>query len=373
MRIVQIIYTLCSGGAEKFVVDLSNSLAKAGHEVTVVTLRKDTPDGALTFNAQFLSPEVRMVNMGLGNGFSLGMMRKVISGVKAMRPDIVHCHLNVVPFVYPWAAFAAKENVKFFYTLHSVAENTVGLKVQKHINRWFFKTGHLLPVTISKECQNSYESFYGLKNAPFINNGRSCDPPSPAFETVKKEVEELKKADGNEEGTVYIHVARCNPQKNQQLLIDSFNRLAQTGRPFTLLIIGQHFSTTEEGRKLMASACDKIHFLGEKSNVGDYLRVSDAFCLTSVYEGLPISLLEALAVGVTPVCTPVGGIPDVVEDGKTGYLSKGYTVEEYLDAVGRFEQRPLDRGTLQKFYAGHFSMDECARQYEELYQKALQP
>ena len=148
-------------------------------------------------------------------------------------------------------------------------------------------------------------------------------------------------------------------------MIESFNRIRQEGYDAILLIIGDGFNEGE-GRKLKEQACDAIHFLGLKSNVGDYLMCADAFCLSSIYEGLPISLLEAMACGVVPICTKVGGIPDVIEDGKTGILSDVDT-SAYTEAMERFFSTHIDKSLIQECYRMRFSMEACALKYYKLY------
>lgn len=76
MKIIQIIYSLCSGGAEKFVVDLSGQLAEMGHDVILCMLRDDKKT-RLVFNRQFLNTKVRLHSMGFDRGFSLGKCREV--------------------------------------------------------------------------------------------------------------------------------------------------------------------------------------------------------------------------------------------------------------------------------------------------------
>lgn len=59
----------------------------------------------------------------------------------------------------------------------------------------------------------------------------------------------------------------------------------------------------------------------------------DAMCLPSIWEGLPVTLLEALSVGCVPICSNVGGIPDVVESGINGFLSSSSSEEDYYEAM----------------------------------------
>ena len=91
MKIIQIIYSLSSGGAEKFVVDLSNQLAKMGHDVTLCMLRDDKID-TLTFNKQFLSSSVKFHSMKFDRGFSLGKCRQLEKYIMNENPLSFKCN-----------------------------------------------------------------------------------------------------------------------------------------------------------------------------------------------------------------------------------------------------------------------------------------
>lgn len=361
MKIIQLIYSLSSGGAEKFVVDLSNQLAVLGHDVILCILLDDT-DNIMVFNKQFLSPNVQFHSMRFNRGFSLNKCSQLCNYVIKEMPDVVHCHLNVIPYIYKVAIFNKK--ILLIHTIHNVSTNIGGVGIQYYLNRFFYKYHLIHPVCISRLCQRSFERYYKL-NAPYIDNGRAVVDASSNFDAVKNEVNSYKATDRTR---VFIHVARFHPQKNQQLLVDSFNRLNNENIDFTLLIIGNGFDC-EEGRSLQRSACGKIHFLGVKINVNDYLRCADAFCLTSIYEGLPISLLEALSCGVTPICTPVGGIPDVIKDNVYGYLSADLEVDEYCKAIKRYLDNPLPYQRLIDYFTVNYSMMMCVEKYENIYRK----
>lgn len=360
MKIIQLIYTLGSGGAEKFVVDLSNQLAVMGHEIILCMLRDDI-DKKLIFNQQFLSEKVKFHSMKFSCGFSLNKTRQVEKYLRKEQPDIVHCHLNVIPYIFKMTL--SNRKIVFLHTLHNIARNTGGVGVQYYINKFFYSRNMVNPVCISRICQESYEEYYKLYNAPYINNGRTLVSASLYYEEVQREVNSYKMS---KDTIVFIHVARFSIQKNQQLLVDAFNKLSSEKYDFVLLVIGNGYDT-DEGRELQHSACCKIHFLGEKNNVNDYLLCSDAFCLTSVYEGLPISLLEALSCGVTPICTSVGGIPDVIVDGTSGYLASELDVEAYTQAVKRFIVCPLSPQMLIGYFMENYSIKVCAERYENLY------
>ena len=360
MKIIQLIYALGSGGAEKFVVNLSNELSNAGHDVTVCTILTDK-NPLYSFFKKDLNPNIKFHSCQLEPGFSLKKTKTVADFILSEKPDIVHCHQNVIPYIYKLALL--HKEIRFIHTIHNIAEHASGGKFQRHINKFFYKTRRIIPVTISKICQQSFEQFYHLNNIARIDNGCPIPEKTSRFNDVKKEIDSYR-SDNNTK--VFLHVARCDPQKNQTLLIDAFNILNKENMNFTLLCIGRDFDSNE-GIKLRKKASYNIHFLGAKDNVGDYLYNADAFCLSSSFEGLPISLIEAMACGVTPICTAVGGIPDVVTDGETGYLCPTLSVNDYVNCIHRYLQNPLSKATIESAFRNSFSMEKCANKYLDIY------
>lgn len=360
MRIIQLIYALGPGGAEKFVVNLSNELSNAGHDVTVCILRTDQIPRR-TYLKKELTPAIKFHSCQLEPGFSLKKTKTVADFILSEKPDIVHCHLNTIPYIYKVALF--HKEIRFIHTIHSIAEHASGGKFQRHINKFFYKTRRIVPVTISKICLQSFEQFYHLNDIVRIDNGCPIPKKTSRFNDVKKEIDSYRT---DSDTKAFLHVARCAPPKNQTLLIESFNRLNSNGINFALLCIGNDFDSAK-GKELQKLACSKIHFLGAKDNVGDYLHNADAFCLSSSFEGLPISLIEAMACGITPICTAVGGIPDVVTDGETGYLCPTLSVNDYVDCIHRYLQNPLSKATIESAFKNSFSMEKCANKYLEIY------
>jgi glycosyltransferase involved in cell wall biosynthesis len=211
-------------------------------------------------------------------------------------------------------------------------------------------------------------SYY--KTPPYheIYNGRAVPEPTLAFQKVKSTILKFRE-DGN---TVFLHIGTCNAAKNQKMLISVFNRLVDNGEHIILMIIGSGFDS-EEGNALKNIACKKIIFLGQKQNVSDYLLNSDAFCLSSVIEGMPISLIEALACGCIPICTPVGGLINTINDGITGYLSKSVSENDYYFSIRSYldNKNQVKKDDLIKYYLSHFSIEECANNYVSLFKELI--
>ena len=322
-----------------------------------VVLERDETNPNWIFNKQFIHPKVKLKSFGFSEGFSLKKMTTICKYLKLNSPDIVHCHLNVIPYIFP-LAFSNKK-ITFIHTIHSIAEKASGLRIQRNINRFFYKTNRIIPITISKECKQSFENYYDLPNTVRIDNGCPAIKPSKYFTDVQNEIQKFKHTKNTK---IFIHIARCHPAKNQELLINAFNKLYADNVDFSLIIVGAGYNS-KEGIKLQQIANPHIYFLGEKSNVGDYLKCADFFCLSSLYEGFPISLIEAMSLGVIPICTPVGGMVDAVVDGVTGYLSGDVSEASYYEALLRALRGHISKEKVVAYFDQNFKMDRCARRY----------
>lgn len=359
MKIIEIISSLSSGGAERFVVNLSNQLTKEGHEMIICTLNDNEK---INFNKQFMSEQIGYHSFQVCGKNILTIWHNVYKYLLKEKPDVIHCHLAVLQYVFPFCLF--HHRVKMVHTIHSMPKYASGgTKWHARLFKLLYKTELAIPVSISEECHQGYREFYHLTNDTVIDNGVPQVVASCNIDIVRKEVEKYKTCASTK---VFTHVARCHEQKQQHILVEAFNRLDEEGIDFTLLIIGAGFDSVE-GMELQRFACDKIHFLGEKSNVGDYLQCSDYFCLSSRNEGLPISLLEAMSVGVIPICTPVGGMKNVINHGVNGFLSTAVGVDEFLTALQSAMDKFIDKNVIINSYKRYYSMEKCAKRYVELF------
>lgn len=363
MKILQLIPSLGSGGAERFVTDLCNGLAQTGADVCLCIIQNpDEKD--FGFYKNELDDKVKFVSLRRAKGFSVVNVMRLRKVIKEFKPDVIHAHLGALLYLYFLKMLSPRR--KFFYTIHNLADRACPHILFRLVNYLYFCSGLIKVITISEECDNSYRRFYKLSNGNKIPNGRNKALRTAQFQTVANEVEVYK---NNKNDTVFVHVARYHEQKNQSLLIQVFNKLYQIRKDFVLLIIGD-WNHDANAQKLLSQACEVIHYLGTKGNVADYLYLADAFCLTSVYEGLPISLLEALACGCVPICTPAGGVVDVITDGETGYISGNITVSDYLNSIEYYLDHKLriTRASLVELFDTNYSIEIAVQNHLSLFE-----
>ena len=360
MKIIQLTYSLSSGGGERFLVDLSNELC-TDNEVFIIQILSNDNLG----NSHYLpdlDSRITYLNLDCKSGVSFDVLGKVYKTIKRINPDVVHVHCSLLTIAMATLLFPRP---KYFHTIHSSADRCLGSKYYKPLFKLLYKR-KVQAVTISTTSMASYDKLYNLSNSVCITNGRSQMITTDKFDLVSKEVSAFK-VHGDDK--IFLHVARYHPIKNQQLLFKTFQRLNSEGEHVQLIVIGNGFDLSALAAY---NTSPVIHLLGEKRNVADYLAVSDFFVLSSKMEGLPISLLEAMSMGVIPVSTPAGGVCDVIINGTNGYVSKTHAEEDFYITIKEaiYNVSKISSTKVIDEYLHKYSMTSCANSYRRLFEEA---
>lgn len=369
MKILQISYDLSPGGAERLALDLSNELARM-HEVHLLAVLDDKVEER-SFYKHELSENIKYSCASEKSGFRLRKIINLYKIVKQISPDIVHFHgvLLIYYFILPVLFF---RKPKYLETIHSKADVLFTFRRLSFVSRLIYKLNLVSLCTISGENKKSLERVCNIYNSTLIYNGGRNPVASDKIDQVKKEVDFLKTTNND---IVFIHIGRCTNGKNQKMLINAFNKITEQNFSFILLIVGTEFDT-DYGEELKKLANPKnIFFLGTKTNIIDYLLCSDALCLSSLYEGMPITLIEALACGCVPVCTPVSGVIDLVVDGETGFISENFSEISYFNTIKRYikNRDKILKSKLFEIYSEKLTIEKCANNYNDLYYKLSGP
>lgn len=365
MKILQLISgDLGQGGAERLVIDLVNAQAGMGHNVTVCSFRKPNEQMA----AQLL-PDVHIHDMGKQLGFDFTLMYRIYKYLKTEKFDIVNCHLTAA-FPYIILSLLLLRQTKFFYTIHSDVLPEEPRKIMRDIRRFFILSNRLTFIGISKKIGDDFKGIYRLNNPiPVIYNGRNEQTKTVSFSEVSSKIESYKQDASTK---VFVAVGRMTPEKNFGMLIKAFSELKDEN--VILLIIGRDINGFIQKHK--DDTPNNTHYIGSVQNVYDYLLCSDCFIMSSTYEGLPISIIEAMSASLPIVSTPVGGIPDIVTDGENGYLSASVEVDDFVNTIERYlndDKKHIDTikmNNRQKFL-NNFLIQKTAEEYISLYQSKM--
>ena len=356
MKILQVIPYFCFGGAETMCENLTYALREMGHDVTVVSLITDrTPIAQRMEKAG-----IRILYLDKKLGLDLSMISKLVKIMKQEKPDVVHTHLNVIKY----AAMAARLSGirRCIHTVHNVAHEEAEGRLQKITNTIYFKLGWSVPVALSPEVQHTISDFYGMKKEkiPMIYNGvdlgKCC----------------LKEDYRLSEPVCLLHIGRFNEQKNHKGLLEAFAKVLEIHPNCCLQLIGdgELQQQTEDYAKALR-ILDKVRFLGNQTNVYPFLQRADLFLLPSRYEGMPMTIIEAMGTGLPIVASAVGGVPDMLENQKSGILVN-CEPDEIAKAVKMLlEQEPLRKnlGKNARNAANQFGAEHMARCYAAVYQQ----
>ena len=166
-----------------------------------------------------------------------------------------------------------------------------------------------------------------------------------------------------------VSVARLHPQKALDVMLDA---VASLPANVTLVVIGEGPLRGDlEAVAERLGVAGRVRFLGFRTDVADYIAAADVFCLSSLWEAVPLAAQEAVLLGVPVVATDVGGLPELIVDGASGRLVPKNDASALAKAL---EETLSDEGRARRFaaaarrhYGEHFSRAAVLSRLERLY------
>lgn len=172
-----------------------------------------------------------------------------------------------------------------------------------------------------------------------------------------------------EDSVLALLVATLRPEKRAEVFVEAVRRgHAQEPRLRGVIVGGG--PQLAHVQSLAAEAPDVVRALGERSDVPDLIEAADVVCLTSSFEGLPMTVLEAMALSRPVVAMRVGGIPDAVEDGRTGKLVPPGDTDAFAEALVALAREPVSRRAMGEAasvaYRERYTLKAMAERYGEV-------
>lgn len=240
--------------------------------------------------------------------------------------DIIHCHTPVAGVLTRLAARKARKNgSKVFYTAHGfhfykgapILNWIIYYPIEKICSRW---TDCLITIN-SEDYERAQKKFKKCKRIEYVH-GVGMDTSRFEKELTNEEKSEFRKSLGiKDDDIVFSYVAELNKNKNQILLINTVKELKKEKENVKLLLVGDgplhdYYNEVIQKENLQ----DNVKLLGKRKDINEILSITDIYLASSLREGLPVNIMEAMYKGLPIIATDNRGHRELIKDNKNGII-----------------------------------------------------
>jgi len=359
LKILYVIDSLNIGGAEMQLLSLIRSCLADGHDVSVGYF---TP-GVLSEELESLRvPAYRLGRHGLRDPWVLLRLRRLIG---RLRPDVVHTHLRksdlAGQLAASWAGVPARLS-----TVHNLAP--------WRRNRWL----NLVARSLTSGCQCFIACGEAVRDHTQRVGRLSPDRTEVVANGIDVDHFDPARVRGVERPTETVGiVGRLQPAKGHRFFIQAARRLASVRPETRFVVVGDGPLRDELVDEVRRQGLDRrFEFAGLVRDVAALVRSLDVVTLSSISEGLPVALLEAMALERAVVATRVGSIPDVITDGTDGLLVEPSNPAQLSAAWNRLLDDPALAGRVgrqaRRTVLARFDQRQTHRRIKDLYSILIQ-
>ncbi len=300
MRIVQIIDTLYVGGAEQMQVYYAKAAMMRNIKPVIVSLA-DSKHSLISKYARHEGAEI--IEFAGNNLFDLRRFVRLLRFLQAEKFDVIHVHLNYAIILGTVAGMLT--NTPVVVTLHNSHKSEGWRKLAVLL----INIGIKRVIAVGKSVSISYENDLPRKKIRIVPNPvipiQSIDPTERI--ALRREIA----FDPNR--LILLNVGRISVEKGIDDLLQTINILRRTHPQVFLVIVGRNASSGDPATRIKSlNLQNHVRMLGTRSDVPRLLSASDVYVSSSLSEGMPITILEAMAAGLPIVATSVGDIPNLI-------------------------------------------------------------
>jgi len=363
IRVLQIIPNFGYGGAEMLVKDLLLAQDTQKLEMAACSLY---PFSGTNIEEELRENNITVFYLDKELGPDPRMVKRLYDTFIRFKPHVIHTHRYAIRYTLI-PSILCQVPVKI-HTIHNIARKEVDL-AGRIIHFLSFKLFNYKPIAISKIIGDTAKDYYKIDNISHIHN---CISTEKYLNNYKMRLKTRILLNIDDDSLVIIHVGRFFPQKNHRLLIESFSRVLSKINNVKLLMVGDGDLRPEiEGIVNRNGLNSHIKFLGVRKDIADLLSASDIFVLSSDWEGLPLTVIEAMAAGKPVVATAVGGVPELIKNNVNGFLVQPKDPDSLAQALIKMagdREASREMGAMgRKMAREKFDIRIMAKAYENLY------
>jgi glycosyltransferase involved in cell wall biosynthesis len=356
MKIAHVVDSMEVGGAEMLVSQMCRLQREQGHTTCVYAVLTLGPLG------ERMRADGFAVQANVGRHLP-DSTRNFFRIFKELRPDVVHLH-NPTPTVYAALAARMAGVPSIISTRHSlVAPPRMLITELKYA---FAATCCDWIVGICDATTNNLRNIHSVRARKIVRVYNGTTP----LKRVARELWPPKN------GFTLVYVGRLEPVKNHALLLIAFRSALQSIPELRLWMVGDGSERkTLENLAVELGVNTEVTFWGQQLDVAPFLSAADAFIMSSISEGLPVSLLQAFSMGLPAVVTDVGGMAEVVRLAKAGFTVSATDPAEMAAAILRLAAGDAERKQFSKnaevAYNSRFHLETMVDAYMDLYRNTV--
>ena len=361
------------GGSGIVGSELGKELAQRGHTVHFISSALPTRLTELNERVRFHEVEMMSYPLFEHQPYTLALATKMATVAQEENLDLLHVHYAIPHSI---SAILARESLKpqrrlpVITTLHGTDITLVGAdRSYLPITRYGIVQSDGV-TAISHYLKEATHEIFHVDNVKVIPNF-VCQ-----YDYQRQPVESLRKSLAPDNEPLLAHVSNFRPVKRPLDCIEIFASVLKQGIKARLVMVGDGSERPNcEHRARCLGILDQCSFVGKQPRIVDYLSIADVLLLPSEQESFGLAALEAMACEVPVISTRVGGIPEVVTDGESGFLSEVGDVQKMAaDATRLFRDEQLRREMGRKARESaisRYSTDKVIPQYISFYEEVL--
>jgi glycosyltransferase involved in cell wall biosynthesis len=359
-RVMQLVLSLSPGGTERLVIEIVRALRD---RMDFVVCCLDEPGG---WAAELAAIDVPVIALSRTPGFQPALALRLSRIMKEHAIDVVHCH-HYSPYVYGLLASITRPGVQLLFTEHGKLSDAGPSRKRQLINPLLSRLpGRIYAVSADLKQHLVHEGF-PARCIDVIYNGID-----PSERTTAQHRRDARAALGIPDDAMVIGtVGRLDPVKNLSLLLQAQAMLAIRLPEVRTVIVGDGPERAALAAKTIECGVKHlVTFAGYRSDVRALMPAFDIYVNCSTYEGVSLTILEAMATGLPVVATPVGGNPEVVIDQETGLLvsARARSIAEAVAGLARDSRRRQQMGDAGRWRViRHFSIARMVDDYSRAY------
>ena len=372
MRIGIVLYPTF-GGSGIVATELGKELAKKDHEIHFITYTEPVRLGELRKNIFYHEVSTSDYPLFKYTPYEQVLTSKLVDVVKFEKLDLLHVHYAIphASAAYMAQQILSDQNIKipFITTLHGTDITLVGKNpsFEPVINFSINKSNMVTAVSESLK-KDTHELFEVKNNIKVIPNFICIDD----YKLENNDFYKKRFAPNNEK--IICHISNFRKVKRIKDVLLSFEIISKEIDVKLILVGDGPERSALEKISRESNYSNNIYFLGSLKSTKEVLNISDLFFLPSSTESFGLSALEAMACSVPVISTKTGGIPEVVIDGKSGYLSEVGDVKEMssnaVEILSNENKLLLFKENALK-QAKKFDVKHILPRYEKLYEKCI--